>query len=291
MSVATKEEQHTVTQPEHLSVRPVTLARTFRSEWLKVWTLRSTIWIIVVTLAAMVGLSVMMAWGMTLDPGAAGDPQGGDPQGVTVEAGEPMALSSMGTMAVTFGYFVGQIVVVVLGVMVATGEYATGQIRSTLTAVPTRTPVLLAKIATVTVVAFGLGVLAVGLAWLATYPILEPEGMLLDLGADGTWRSLLGVPLYLSAIALFSLGIGFLLRHTAGGISAVLGILLVLPMLAAIPLEWLQDALVYLPGAAGERLIMNVDDVLTEWQGFAVLGGYVVVVLVLAGIALRRRDA
>lgn len=140
-------------------------------------------------------------------------------------------------------------------------------------------------------VAFGLGALAVSLAWLATYPILEPEGMLLDLSDEGAWRTVLGVPLYLAAIALFSLGIGFLLRHTAGAISAVLGILLVLPMLAAIPLEWLRDILVYLPGSAGERLIMNPDDVLTEWQGFAVLGGYVAVVLVLAAIVLRRRDA
>src|SRR5699024_11627426 len=105
------------------------------------WTLRSTIWIIVITLAAMVGMSARMATGMTFDPGAAGDPQGGNPQGATVEVGEPMGLSSMGLMVVTFGYFLGQIVVVVLGVMAATGEYATGQIRATLSAVPTRTPV------------------------------------------------------------------------------------------------------------------------------------------------------
>lgn len=286
-----KEQQPTVTKPNHVPVRPVSLARVIRSEWIKLWTLRSTIWIIVITLAAMVGMSALMATGMTFDPGAAGDPQGGNPQGATVEVGEPMGLSSMGLMVVTFGYFLGQIVVVVLGVMAATGEYATGQIRATLSAVPTRTPVLLAKIITVTLVSFGLGALAVALAWLTTYPILEPHGMLLDLSDDGAWRSLFGVPLYLSAIGLFSLGVGFLLRHTAGAISAVLGILLVLPMMAAIPLDWLRDLLVYLPGAAGERLILNPNDLLTEWQGFAVLCAYVLAVLLAAGIVLRRRDA
>lgn len=278
----------------HLAVRPTSMWRTIRSEWLKFWTLPSSIWIIAVTIVVMVGLSALMAWGFTFDPSAAagGPPDDGNGVGVATEGGEDFALSSLGLVAISFSYSVGQIVLAVLGVMVATSEYATGQIRSTLTAVPTRLPVLVAKVVIVIVVGFTLGALAVALSWLATTPILEPHGMQLDVSEDGAWRTLFGVPLYLSAIALFSLGIGFLLRHTAGAIAAVLGILLVLPIVGMIQIDWLQDLALYLPASAGERLVLGAsDDVLTEWQGFAVLGGYVVVALVLAGVLLRRRDA
>lgn len=295
MSTATKKQERTVAKAQHLHLRPVSLGRSIRSEWIKLWTLPSTIWIIALTLVVMVGLAALMAWGMSLtadtgpgDPGAA--PQEGVGPGTEGEAGS--TLSSAGLMVVTFPYSVGQIVVAVLGVMVATSEYATGQIRATLAAVPTRTPVLVSKVTIVTVVSFLLGAIAVALSWAASTPILASDEMQLNVGDDGAWRTLIGVPLYLSAIALFSLGIGFLLRHTAGAISAVLGILLVLPIVAAIPIDWLQDLAHFLPGSAGERLVMGApDDVLTEWQGFAVLCGYVVVVLLAAGVLLRRRDA
>lgn len=278
---------------QHLAVRPTSMWRTIRSEWLKFWTLPSSIWIIAVTIVVMVGLSALMAWGFTFDPASAGGPaDGGDGAAASVEGGEDFSLSSLGLVAISFSYSVGQIVLAVLGVMVATSEYATGQIRSTLTAVPTRLPVLVAKVVIVTLVGLSLGALAVALSWLATTPILEPHGMQLDVSEEGAWRTLFGVPLYLSAIALFSLGIGFLLRHTAGAIAAVLGILLVLPIVGMIQIDWLQDLALYLPASAGERLVMGApDDVLTEWQGFAVLCGYVVVALLLAGVLLRRRDA
>lgn len=278
---------------QHLALQSPGLGRTVGSEWLKFWTLPSSFWIIAVTLVVMVGMSALMAWGMSISPEAAGGPPDGagapDP---TIDGSQDVALSSLGLVSITFSYSVGQIVLAVLGVMVATSEYATGQIRATLTAVPTRTPVLIAKIVIVTVVAFLLGALAVALSWLATTPILEPHGMQLDLSDEGAWRTLVGVPLYLCAIALFGLGIGFLLRHTAGGIAAVLGILLVLPILGAVPIDWIQDLVPYLPASAGERLVLGApDDVLTEWQGFAVLCGYVVVALAAAGVLLRRRDA
>ncbi|MGC0273641.1 ABC transporter permease [Pseudactinotalea sp. Z1739] len=277
---------------QHLAVRPTSMWRTIRSEWLKFWTLPSSIWTIAVTIVVMLGLSALMAWGFTFDPTSPGGPADGGGADVTMEGGEDFSLTSLGLVAISFSYSVGQIVLAVLGVMVATSEYATGQIRSTLTAVPTRLPVLVAKVVIVILVGLTLGALAVALSWLATTPILEPHGMQLDVSEEGAWRTLFGVPLYLSAIALFSLGIGFLLRHTAGAIAAVLGILLVLPIVGMIQIDWLQDLALYLPASAGERLVMGApDDVLTEWQGFAVLCGYVVVALVLAGVLLRRRDA
>ncbi len=274
-----------------LRLQPPNLGRTLRSEWVKFWTLPSSIWIIAVTIVVMVGLSALMAWGMSFTESPPQDPGAGGAD-VTVQPTEDGGLSTLGLMSVTFSYSVGQIVLAVLGVMVATSEYATGQIRSTLAAVPARTPVLVAKVILVALVALGLGAIAVGLSWLATYPILQPEGMQLDTGVEGTWRALAGVPLYLAAIALFGLGVGFLLRHTAGAIAAVLGVLLVLPIIAMIPIDWVQDLALYLPASAGERLVLGApDDTLTEWQGFGVLGAYVVAALAGAGLLLHRRDA
>jgi len=279
---------------QRVALQPPNLGRTLRSEWVKFWTLPSSIWIIAITIVVMVGLSALMAWGLSLggESGAPQDPSAGGGADVSVQPGEGAQLPALGLVAVTFSYSVGQIVLAVLGVLVATSEYATGQIRATLTAVPTRTPVLVAKVILVALVALGLGALAVGLSWLATYPILQPEGLHLDPAVEGTWRTLAGVPLYLAAIALFSLGVGFLLRHTAGAIAAVLGVLLVLPILTMIPIDWVQDLALYLPASAGERLVLGApDDTLSEWQGYAVLCAYAVAALAAAAVLLRRRDA
>lgn len=266
------------------TAKGVTLGRVLRSEWLKLWTLPSTYWVIAITLVVMIGVSALMALAMTFDPAAAGgDPNQGPP---------PQDDAGVAVVAITFGYYFGQIVVAVLGVLIASSEYATGQIRSTLSAVPTRLPVLVAKIILTTVVSFTLGAVALGLSWLVTYPILNSEGITLDLGADGVWEALLGVPLYLTAIALFGLALGFLLRHTAGGISTILGILLVLPFAGMVQLDVVQTIVEFFPGNAGALLIGGFEsEHLTGWQGMAVLWAYPVISLIAAGILLRNRDA
>lgn len=279
--------------PGRLAVPGVNFARVVRSEWIKFTTLRSTVWIVALTIVMMVGISALMAYGSTfaLEGGGVDDPaQGGAPGGPDAEA---PAVGGLALFSTIFSYSIGQIVVVVLGVLIASSEYATGQIRSTLAAVPTRLPVLLGKALVVAVASFILGVIAVAGCAAVVHAILSGHGVELDLAADGVWRSLLGVPLYLMAIALFGMAIGFLLRHTAGAISLVLGVLLVLPIIGMIQIDWLQDLAPYLPADAGERLIMgdDPDAALTPWQGFAVLGGYVVALLTLAGVLLRRRDA
>lgn len=274
--------------PSHLAVPGLNFARVVRSEWIKFTTLRSTLWIVALTIVSMVGLSALMAWGFTFGLDEANN-------GGAAAADQPEfpTAGGLALVAVTFSYSMGQIVVAVLGVLIATSEYATGQIRSTLAAVPTRLPVLLAKALVGAVAAFVIGALAIVGCVLVTNAFLSGYGMELDLSAEGAWRSVVGVPLYLTGIALFGMALGFLLRHTAGAISLVLGVLMVLPIVGMIPVDWLQDLADYLPAAAGERLIMGdiPGAALTPWQGFAVLGGYVVVLFGLAGVLLRRRDA
>ena len=259
----------------------VTFLRELRSEWIKFFAVRSTPWILVVTLVVMVGFSAIQAAGLAW---LASNPD---------QAGGVPADPAAGVTAVTFGYGVGQIVFIVLGAMRATGEYSTGQIRSTLAAVPTRLPVLVAKAVLVAVTSLVVGLVAVALSTGLVTLILEPHGMAPDLSDEASLRAILGVPLYLTAVALLSLGIGFMLRHTAGAIFAGVGLFVVLPILAIVPVDWVQGVLAYLPGAAGERLIQGdvPDAVLTPWQGYGVMLGWSALALLGGGVLLKRRDA
>ncbi|CAM3522616.1 ABC transporter permease [Occultella aeris] len=258
--------------------------RILRSEWIKFTSLRSTVWVAIVTVGVMVGFSFLMGFGMTQIA------QGG---GGMEEAGLGGTGTVIGTSVASFGYYFGQIVVAVLGVLIVTGEYSTGQIKSTLTAVPTRLPVLAAKGAIVAITSFVLGAVGVAIAVLVTTPMLSAYDLQVDLSDSASMQSLLGVPLYMTAIALFAFAIGTLMRHAAAGIATVLGMLLLLPILGSIQIQWIQDIAPYLPGAAGERIIIGeqLGAVLTPWQGFGVLMIWVVAALTAAAVLLRRRDA
>ncbi|SEE96308.1 ABC transporter permease subunit [Ruania alba] len=266
----------------------VNFARVLRSEWIKLTTLRSTPWTVAVTIVLMVLISLGMAWGMSQSAALV---ESGE---LPPEAAADMADPTAGAFAASFGYSFGQIVVIVLGVLIISGEYATGQIKSSIAAVPHRWPLLAAKGVIVALVALVTGAVGVALAYLVTTPMLEPHGMAADLGDPDHLRILLGAPLYLAVIALLALGVGALLRHAAAAISAVLGLILVLPILPQfITLDWLQDIAPYFPSTAGER-IMGADtgqEVLTPWEGLGVLGLFVAAVWIVAIVLLRRRDA
>ena len=96
-------------------------------------------------------------------------------------------------------------------------------------------------------------------------------------------------------VGLVGTGIGFVLRSTAGAIATLFGLLLVLPVLAeALPSDWAANINPYLPSNAGEQLLVVHPDAaatLSPWGGFAVFCGYALVVLILGGYLLKRRDA
>ncbi|UFU02335.1 ABC transporter permease [Ruania suaedae] len=289
MTAAAATEARTARHGDALAGAHVSFGRVLRSEWIKFTSLRSTAWTMSITVLVMVGFALLSVWGITQilsNPEMAAGP-GGEP----LVPGENES-AFMATM-IASSYVMAQIVVAVWGVLVVSGEYSTGQIRSTLAAVPKRLPVLAAKGVLVALTSFVVGTLGTVLSVLAVTPMLNSNDLALDLGDSETLRILLGAPLYLAAIALLALGFGSLLRHSAGGIASVLGLLIVLPALSAIPLDWVGDIAPYFPGAAGERIVAenNPDAVLGPWQGFGVLGIYVAVILAAAAVLLRRRDA
>ncbi len=275
-----------------VAVRPVGLGRVLRSEWIKLWSLRSTYWTIALTLLAMVMLAVLMAFAA----GAVASEGSFAPDEVGLDG-----LTVLGT-----AYGMAQLVIAVLGVLVVTGEYSTGMIRSSLTAVPTRFPVLAAKAVLVAVVSFVVGVVGIALSYVLTMPMLADAGGAADLGDPGTLRMFWGTGLYLAGVGLFGLAIGTLVRHSAGAIAVVVGILLILPTVLQVAmngLEWLRDIYPYLPTTAGERIIAlggpaedmmgmpGMPALLDPWVGYGVFLAYVVVALLAAAVLLRRRDA
>ncbi len=278
----------TATRPP-FTVRPVSFTRVVRSEWVKFWSLRSTYWALGMTVVAMVFMSAMMGFAASM---AADNPEfGGGPDGA---------------MVIGVSYAMAQLVIAVLGVLAISGEYSTGMIRSSLAAVPSRIPVLLAKALVIAVVSFVVGVLGVAISYVVTMPMLSNAGGAADLGDPDVLRLFWGTGLYLAGVGLLGLAIGALLRHSAGAIAAVLGALLLLPMIVQMLsgwLEWLRDIAPYLPSAAGEQIVaVDMDDMvdmaamggpayLEPWPGFGVFMIYVVVGLLAAALLLRRRDA
>jgi len=274
----------TTTLPVVSTVRSdarLTFGGILRSEWIKITSLRSTFWSLAIIVVLNLGISLLFASTMA----SAGLPAG------------PSAGFTLTTA--TVGIMFGQLVAAVLGVLAMSGEYSTGMIRSTLTAAPSRLPVLAAK----AIVLFGLvtvvGLIALFGSWAATYPMFAALDLAVGLGEPGFALALIGGATYLGLIAVFALGLGTLLRSAAGGIAAALGVILILPVvlqLLGIAVEWVRDLVPYLLSSAGESMGSLATDAeasgtLEPWAGALVVLAWAAVSLLFAAIALRGRDA
>jgi ABC-2 type transport system permease protein len=258
-----------------------------RSEWIKLWTVRSTWWILPITVLLMVGLGLLITFGTRDLPGPNG------------QAGVPGATASL---VMRFMVSIPQLTVAVLAVLTITGEYTTGMIRTTLTADPRRLGALWAKLLVVVSVTLVVTAVGTALTWLCTRPVLGDPGRI-DLANSENLRIVLGAPLYLAGIALFAFALGALLRHSAAALATILGLLLVVQTVwVALPWWFFEKTGPFLPGEAGEKIIRNqahIDAgrelakgaVLSPWQGYGVLITWGVVLLAVAALLLRTRDA
>lgn len=258
----------------------LTFGGQLRSEWIKLRTLRSTWWAAGVTVALMAGIAALAAWGLSSAGGDAGMGAGA------------------GVLAVTIGHAFAQLAVGVLAVLVISGEYSTGMIRSTFAASPRRLPVYLAKALMVLIVAAVIALVGTVLAVAFAQPLLSSAGMGIDFSSEDQLRAVAGQVAYLVLVALFAFGVGALVKNSAAGIVVVVGTLFALPIVVQIvasltQLEWLGDVYEYLPSVAGQQMIMLgevPDGGLGPLGGLLVLGGYALVALVVGGLAVARRD-
>lgn len=250
-----------------------------RAEWTKMRSVRSTMWTLAVTVglavgfATLVGVSQVNSWD-TLTPA----------ERVRFD---PTSLSLS-------GLFLAQMAIGVLGVLMITSEYATGQIRLTLGATPRRITVLAAKAVTFVLVVVTVSLVAFFSAFGIGQAIFSGKHIGVSLGDSGVLRAVVGAALYLAAVGALALGLGTILRRTAGAIAALVGLLLVIPLVSTfLPTAWNGHLTRYLPAQAGMSVIRVVPDAtsLSPWTGFAVLVGYATLALVVGGLLLVRRDA
>jgi len=255
----------------------VTQLRCFLSEWTKLRSVRSTRWSLLVAFVATIGIgSIAAAVVVNHWPHMnAHDRADFHPLDVNL-AGVQLAQLAIG----------------VLGVLVITAEYSTGMIRASMTAVPKRLPVLWGK-----VVVYGLTTLllmlpATLLSFVAAEAILARRHIDIAFTHPGVARAVVGAALYLAVVGLFALGLGAIVRNTAGGIAAFAGIMFVLPpLMNVLPTSWNNAASPYLPLAAGEAIMsITPGNHLSPWGGFAIFCAYAAAAIVVAALLLRRRD-
>ena len=257
-----------------------TILRSARSEWIKFWTLRST-WI-----TSFIAIALTVLFGA----------------GLAASLGQSEEYQDKAMNLITSGLTFGQIVVAVLGALIITGEYSSGQIRSSLAAVPRRGRLLLSKAVVLSVSSFLLGSVSIFLSWAISKPFLgEHAGSLTDSHYFGhIW----GSGLVFVGIALMTLGLGFLLRSTAGAITVVVSLLFVITIplqLAASKWEWINKVIGCLPSTVSEA-VSDPFQRTTEWgaqgvqflshgQAVAVFAAWALVPLIIAWFVFSRRDA
>jgi hypothetical protein len=247
--------------------------RIVRSEWIKLTTLRSTTITFAAAVLLMIGFSVLLSWVAVHDWSAMSRK---DRRSITVEE------------QVLSGRYLAQLAIGVVGAMAVTGEYATGMIRATIAAVPRRLAVLWAKLGVYATVTLVLMLAASFAGFFAGNAVLAAHWDF-HLSDPGVLRSVVGAGVSLTAICLLGTALGFIVRNTAGAISALVAILMVLPVLG----EFVPAIARYLPTSAIDALVTAriEGDMLQPLPALLLLGAYVGAAIVGAAVILRRRDA
>jgi ABC-type transport system involved in multi-copper enzyme maturation permease subunit len=260
-------------KPEH---RPG-MAGVARSEWTKIRSLRSTFWTFAVTAVLTIGLGSLFALGRT-------------------SGREPMRPDFNAAGFPFNGIFLAQLAIGVLGVLIITSEYSSGMIRTTFTAVPQRGLVLAVKAVVFGSVTFVISLATTFVTFFAGQAILSRGTVKygVSLSSPHALRIVIGAALYLTVCALLGVALGALLRSTAAAITALTGVLFILPILVNfLPGSWHRDAInQWLPSTAGTQIIEKVTQPLqfSPWAGLAVFAGWVAVAVVAGLVLLRRRD-
>jgi ABC-2 type transport system permease protein len=252
------------------------------AEWTKLRSVRSTMWSLALLAVLTLGFTALFSWLIVSQWSRDGASQHqqtlADPVGTILGA----------------GFQLSQLTICVLGVMVMASEYSTGMIRSSLLAVPKRTPMLWAKCAVFAVVVFVVAELVAIPAFFIGAVILHPK-VHVAVGDPGVVRAIIGAGLYLAVLGLFALGFGALVRHTAGAITAIIGFVLVLsPLAQLLPGSLGKHVHAYLPSEAGHLVAQahqGSGDLLSPWQGFGVFCLWTAALLAAAAYLLNRRDA
>ncbi|WP_254394302.1 ABC transporter permease [Streptomyces sp. AC512_CC834] len=257
-----------------------TFGHSLRAEWIRLRTMRSTLYVVLVTLVAGAGLG-------TLSGSSAGD------EYALMSAADKLTFDPLATSLK--GVILAQLTLALLGGLAIASEYGSRTIVSTLTAVPRRGRVLVAKAVVVLAIALPTGLLTTLGGFLAGQAALESSGApYLALGDAGAWRAVLGGGAYLALAGLLGLAAGTMIRSTTATVTTLFTTILLVPGLApSLPGVLADRVTKYWPPSAGGRIVTGYHDpgLLNPWPGFTVMAGCVVILLTVALFTFRRRDA
>ena len=286
------------------------------SEFTKIRSVRSTYWTIAALVIVGVGIAALIGFGIANN----------------IHNQPWNKAGTDGTQSILTPFlFIGQLIIAVIGAMVITSEYSTGMIRTSLTAMPRRGTVYLGKLIVLTSVtlvvslvtsflAFFAGSLTLsgsGVAGSLFHNVTIPANVNMSPGPNGPGNgppsytfvgtdvitsghvlmAIIGSALFVTVVALIAFGLGAIIRHTAGAISSVFGLLFVLSMIIQVlPDTWRWDISRFFPDAAGRVLSVTLPGqqnphLWSTWPQFLVTVIWAVVFVGVGGFLFRKRDA
>ncbi len=297
--MSTMTETRTAPSRSSAGSRGVTFGGVLRSEWIKLWSLMSTRILLLLTLAAIVGvgaLTVLIRYTYLDEMIRNAREQGQTMTPEMLEASFPPGSGFDLYNLPNAGLQIGILILGSLAVLFMSSEYATGMIRSTMNAVPRRTPAFVAKAIILAVISYVITTIAGAVTFLIAMPVFQGMGFDLAWSTDGVLYSIFSGGLYVAGVALIGLSLGTLLRNSAGGITVLVAMFFVLSIAAGfmtlIPGEFWKYVPQYIPSEAGGRFLSigHTDGVIDPWHGGLVFLGYVLLFLIPAMIALKKRD-
>jgi ABC-2 type transport system permease protein len=290
-----------------------------RSEFTKIRSVRSTYWTLFALIVVCVGFGALICWARAEQIVQVGQGGGGGGPGFRVHAqggpggpptAEQIAQAKAGLRAMVkasaasislVGLLIGQLIILVLGALTITSEYSTGMIRTSLSTMPRRGTVYAAKAAVFGAVALVVGLITSFLTFFIGQAILSSQQAGTSLGAPEVLRTVVGGGLFLAVCGLLSFGLGAILRHTAGAISAGIGLMFVVYILSNFlpgpPAGWYGAADVdkWIPFNAGAAIWarpgMLGTNPFSPWIGLGVFCAYAAAAIGFGLFLFRKRDA
>lgn len=253
-------------------------ARVVKSEWTKIRSVRSTLWTLVTALVVTVGLGMLLSLLVrhTFDDFSARDQATFDP-----------------TFTSFAGMTIGQLAMIAFGILVISNEYSTGMIRASLAAVPQRGTFMAAKVLVATVLVLLVGMVTSFLAFFLGQSMLGGD-LSTSLGEPGVLRAVIGGGLYMTLIALFAMGVTWMLRSPMLAFGILIPFFFMISSILSV-VSATEKIAYYLPDQAGSMILSVVDTgddrPYGPWGGLAIMCAWVVAALAAGYVVLKKRDA
>lgn len=268
----------------HTQPGQVSFAGALRSEFTKIRSVRSTYWTLLALVVACIGIGALGSYGHAHDFSQ---------MSAAAQAANRAQDISEAPMVSLFGVVLGQLVIAVLGALTITSEYSTGMIRTSLSVLPSRGRVFAAKALVFGAIALITGLVTSFVSFFLGQALMSGQHIGTSLGHPGVLRAVVGAGLFLAVCGLLSYGLGALIRHTAGAITAAVGLLFVLYVMAEfLPSSWAVHVDRWIPFNAGAAIWErgSAPHMLSPWTGFGVFCGYAAIAITAGLYRFLSRD-